>query len=99
MNRKSKTPDGEQHEEVSFFDVETYGKTAETCSKFCDKGKGLRVVGRLKQSRWEENNQKHSRVYVIAEHVEYKFSKKAADEAETETAAEPAPEEKEAAVF
>ena len=32
-------------------------------------------MGRLKQSRWEENNKKHSRVYVVAEHVEYKFSK------------------------
>ena len=75
VNRKSKTPEGETKEEVSFFDVETYGVMAEKCSKYCDKGKGVRVVGRLKQSRWEENNVKHSRVYVIAEHVEYKFSK------------------------
>ena len=75
VNRKSKTPEGEVKEEVSFFDVETYGVMAEKCSKYCDKGKGVRVVGRLKQSRWEENNVKHSRVYVIAEHVEYKFSK------------------------
>ena len=75
VNRKSKTPEGELKEEVSFFDVETYGQMAEKCSKYCDKGKGVRVVGRLKQSRWEENNVKHSRVYVVAEHVEYKFSK------------------------
>ena len=75
VNRKTKSPDGEQHDEVSFFDVEAYGKTAESCSKYCDKGKGVRVVGRLKQSRWEENNVKHSKVYVVAEHIEYKFSK------------------------
>ena len=75
VNRKTKTPEGEFKEDVSFFDVETYGQMAEKCSKYCDKGKGVRVVGRLKQSRWEENNVKRSRVYVIAEHVEYKFSK------------------------
>ena len=83
VNRKSKTPDGEQKEEVSFFDIETYGKIAETCAKFCDKGKGIRVVGRLKQSRWEDNNQKHSRVYVVAEHVEYKFTKSPAPQGES----------------
>ena len=75
VNRKSKTPEGETKEEVSYFDVETYGEMAETCSKWCDRGQGVRVVGRLKQSRWEENNVKKSKVYVIAEHVEYKFSK------------------------
>ena len=75
VNRKTKTPEGETKEEVSYFDVETYGEMAETCSKWCDRGQGVRVVGRLKQSRWEENNVKKSKVYVIAEHVEYKFSK------------------------
>ena len=85
VNRKTKTPDGEPKEEVSFFDVETYGEMAEKCSKYCDKGKGVRVVGRLKQSRWEDNNVKRSKVFVIAEHVEYKFSKpKTEDEKQQE---------------
>ena len=75
VNRKTKTPDGETKEEVSYFDVEAYGEMAESCSKWCDRGQGVRVVGRLKQSRWEENNVTRSKVYVIAEHVEYKFSK------------------------
>ena len=88
VNRKTKTPAGEVKEDVSYFDVETYGQMAEKCSKYCDKGKGVRVVGRLKQSRWEENNVKHSRVYVIAEHVEYKFSKPKPDAAKGETPAE-----------
>ncbi len=84
VNRKTKSPDGEQHDEVSFFDVEAYGKTAESCSKYCDKGKGVRVVGRLKQNRWEENNVKHSKIYVVAEHVEYKFSKPKTDDGKSE---------------
>lgn len=75
VNRKTKTPDGEQREEVSYFDIETYGEMAEKCSKFCDKGQGIRVVGRLKQSRWKENDVSKSKIYVVAEHVEYKFHK------------------------
>lgn len=94
VNRKTKTPDGETKEEVSYFDVETYGQMAENCYKWCDRGQGVRVVGRLKQSRWEENNVKKSKVYVIAEHVEYKFSKpkdEAAKNQKTEKAPEAAP--------
>ena len=48
---------------------------AEKCSKYCDKGQGIRVVGRLKQSRWKENDVSKSKIYVVAEHVEYKFHK------------------------
>ena len=103
VNRKTKTPAGETKEEVSYFDVETYGQMAESCFKWCDRGQGVRVVGRLKQSRWEENNEKKSKVYVIAEHVEYKFSKpkeKAPEvvkaEATEDAAAEPAKEAAEA---
>ena len=87
VNRYTKSPAGELKTDVSYFDVETYGEMAESCSKWCDKGQGIRVVGRLKQSRWEENKVKHSRVYVVAEHVEYKFGKKTA---EGEKPAEPA---------
>ena len=106
VNRKTKSPDGEQHEEVSYFDIETYGEMAEKCSKYCDKGQGVRVVGRLKQSRWKENDVSKSKIYVVAEHVEYKFHKpkpeevaQAAEEkaevteqAAAEAAAESAPE-------
>ncbi len=95
VNRKTKTPEGETKEEVSYFDVETYGEMAESCYKWCDRGQGVRVVGRLKQSRWEENNVKKSKVYVVAEHVEYKFSKPKDDASKnqkTEKAPEAAPE-------
>jgi len=87
VNRKTKTPDGEQKEEVSYFDVETYGEMAEKCSRFCDKGQGIRVVGRLKQSRWKEKDVSKSKVFVVAEHVEYKFHKPKVEGENTEAAA------------
>jgi single-strand DNA-binding protein len=59
--------------EVSFFDVEVWSKQAENCSKFLEKGRGVRVVGRLKQDRWTDNDGKaHSRIKIVGEHVEFK---------------------------
>jgi len=87
VNRFYKNHNDEGVEEVSFFDVETYGKAAEYCEKKATKGRGIRVVGRLKQSVWKDDNGKaYSKVYVVAEHIEYKpvFQKKEDKESFTE---------------
>lgn len=73
VNRFTKNSSGESFEEVSFFDVEAYGKMAEVCEKQSSKGRGVRVVGRLKQNRWKDNDGKNvSKVFIVAEHIEYK---------------------------
>jgi len=65
--------DQEMQKEVSFFDVTTWARLAEVCGEYLKKGRGVRVVGRLKQDRWTDPDGKtHSRVFVIAEHVEFK---------------------------
>jgi single-strand DNA-binding protein len=66
--------------EVSFFDVETWAKLAEACYAKGRKGRGVRVVGRLKQDRWSGPDGKaHSRITIVAEHVEFRpeFKKEA----------------------
>ena len=46
---------------------------AEVCKAYPSKGRGVRMVGRLKQDRWADPEGKnHSKVQVIAEHVESK---------------------------
>ena len=63
--------------ETSYFDIECYGKMAEYAGEHAKKGLVIRVVGRLKQETWSDSEQKnHSRVYVVAEHIEYKKAKK-----------------------
>ena len=65
-------------EEVSFFDVLAYGVMAESIiTKFkAKKGDGVRVVGRLKQVRYKDTSgMECSKVVVIAEHFEVRFSK------------------------
>ena len=65
--------DDEFEQETSFFDVEGWGKLAESCGKGCLKGRGVRVVGRLKQDRWTDSDGKNcSKIKVVAEHVEFK---------------------------
>lgn len=71
-NRYYKHED-ETQQEVSFFDVETWAKLATTCGEQLKKGRGVRVVGRLKQDRWVDNDGKNrSKVKIVAEHVEFR---------------------------
>jgi len=73
--------EGERQEEVGFYEIESWGRLAETCGEYLKKGRGVRVVGRLKQDRWQQNGQSRSKILIVAEHVEFKSeSKSQADE-------------------
>jgi len=74
--------------EVSFFDVETWARLAEACYAKGKKGRGVRVVGRLKQDRWNSPDGKsQSKISIVAEHVEFRPEfKKDAKAASEETA-------------
>jgi len=77
--------------EVGFFDVEAWGKLGDVCSNLGKKGRGVRVVGRLKQDRWTGSDGKsHNKVAIVAEHVEYRpdFKKKSEADSEAEVLVE-----------
>ena len=91
VNRFYKNKNNEDIQEASFFDVEAYGNMAEYCESKAKKGRGVRVVGRLKQDTWKDSNGKTvSKVYVVAEHIEYKPLKKTDAPDEKAAAAEKA---------
>jgi len=101
--------DSQIEKEVSFFDVETWAKLAENCYSLGRKGRGVRVVGRLKQDRWNGSDGKpRSKITIVAEHVEFRPEFKKEEDTYTnrmgavavEAAAEAPPvEEYEAAPF
>ncbi len=63
---------GENFEkEVSFFDVDAFGKTAEICHEKGKTGVMVRIFGRLKQNRWEKEGKSLSSVVIVADHVEF----------------------------
>jgi single-strand DNA-binding protein len=79
-NRYYKQESG-MEKEVSFFDVETWSKLAENCYNLGRKGRGVRVVGRLKQDRWDGPDGKlRSKITIVAEHVEFRPEFKKDDE-------------------
>lgn len=72
-NRSFKNSEGGLDKEVSYFDIETWGNLAQTCTSNGGKGRGVRVIGRLKQNRWTGSDGKgYSKISIVAEHVEFK---------------------------
>lgn len=63
---------GKAEMEVSYFDVEAWGALGEFAESRIEKGRGIRIVGRLKQNRWEADGKEFSKVVVVAEHIEIK---------------------------
>src|SRR3990167_2157036 len=83
INRRYKGGDGELKEETTFVDVSTFSHQAETVSKFLMKGAAVLVEGRLKFDRWDDKTpgQKKSKLYVIAERVQFLWARRAASDA------------------
>jgi single-strand DNA-binding protein len=64
-------------EEVGLLDIASHGRLAETCAEYLKKGRGVRIVGRLKQETecidvGDGPDREISRVWIEAEHVEFK---------------------------
>ena len=63
---------GERVEEVSFIESAVPDKLGEVCAEHLTKGRGVRVVGRLKQERWEDGDgYAREKFVIVAEHVEF----------------------------
>jgi len=69
--------------ETSFFDIEAWGKLAESLNGM-SKGQRVLVIGELRQEQWEKDGQKHSKVKIVASAVEkmerYQASEKVASQ-------------------
>ncbi|NBB89618.1 MAG: single-stranded DNA-binding protein [Spirochaetes bacterium] len=65
VNRRRKQGD-QWVDEASFFDVELFGRQAESIQRFMVKGKQVGIQGELRQDRWEQDGQNRSKVRVHA---------------------------------
>jgi single-strand DNA-binding protein len=74
--------EGNLEKETNFFEVEAWAILAEKSRSYGHKGRGVRVVGRLRQNRWTDTDGKtKSRIYIVAEHIEFRpESKRDGDE-------------------
>jgi single-strand DNA-binding protein len=72
-NRNYKTAEGESREEVTFLDIEAWGRTAEICGQYLTKGKPCLVEGRLKMESWDDkkDGSKRSKIVIVADNVQF----------------------------
>jgi len=75
VNTRSKQGD-EYKDEVLFIDCVVFGKQAESCGQYLNKGNLILVEGRLRERKWEYEGQKKSKMEVIASNVRFLQSKK-----------------------
>lgn len=73
VNRKWRTEFDEEREEVTFVDIDAWGKQAEAIAQHCKKGRPLFVEGRLKLDQWEDKTtgQKRSALKVVLESFQF----------------------------
>ncbi len=57
-------------EEVNFFDVTLWGRTAEVASEYLSKGSSILIEGRLKMDSWEQDGQKRYKIKVVGERMQ-----------------------------
>ena len=73
INRTWKNEAGETKEEVTFVEVDAFGRQAEVIGQYLKKGRPLLVEGRLKLDTWDDKQtgQKRSRLGVVLENFTF----------------------------
>jgi len=73
INRRFMQASGQEKDETCFLEIVVWGKQAETCSRFLQKGSTVFIEGRLVYDQWTEKDtqKKRSRIRVTAERVQF----------------------------
>ncbi len=72
VNRKWRSQDGQQREDVCFVDCRCYGKSAEVFMQYMRKGRSVLVEGRLQLDTWEGNDgQRRSKHRIFVENFQF----------------------------
>lgn len=73
VNRRFMQAGGQEKDETCFVEIVVWGKQAESCSRFLQKGASVLIEGRLVYDQWVERDtqKKRSRLRVTAERVQF----------------------------
>lgn len=92
VSAREKGDDGEWRDgEPSFYDVTCWRLLAESVAEAVGKGKRVVVTGKLRQSSWEQDGAKRSKVEVVADDVALSVLFAASDGDRPARSAPPAP--------
>ena len=78
VNRSVKKGD-KYEDEVNYFYVNIWGKTAENLKPYLNKGQQILVEGTLRQNRWEKDGKKYDRLEINADQIRLLGGKKDGD--------------------
>lgn len=82
VNERRKIPQTDQWEDYpNFIDCTMFGKRAESVAKYISKGSKVAIEGKLRWNQWEKDGQKHSKLSVIVDEIEF-MSRKSGDPVE-----------------
>ena len=73
VNRRFMQANGQEKDETCFLDIVVWGKQAETCQRYLQKGSSVFIEGRLLYDQWVEQatQKKRSRIRITAERVQF----------------------------
>ena len=84
VNERQKNADtGEWENYPNFFDCVVFGAKADSLKPYLEKGSRVCLMGHLKQSRWEKDGVKRSKVELIVDEVQTFFDKNASGNADS----------------
>lgn len=62
---------GEWDERGNFIDCTMFGKRAEALSRYLTKGQKVAIAGKLRYSTWDKDGQRHSKLDLIVDEIEF----------------------------
>lgn len=69
-NRSWTSPDGERHKETEWFNVVAWGKLAEICNQYLNKGEQVYLEGRLHTRQWDDDDgNRRSTTEIVAQEM------------------------------
>lgn len=73
INRTWKNEAGESKEEVTFVDIDAFGRQAEVISQYLKKGSPILMEGRLRLDQWDDKQtgQKRSKLGIVLEGFQF----------------------------
>ena len=74
-NERKKGQDGEWEDHTEWHNIVTFGKTAENCAKYLQKGRQVYIEGRIQTRNYEKDGVTHYRTEVVANNVSFLGSK------------------------
>lgn len=73
-DRRKNNQTGEWEDHPNFVDCTMFGSRAESVSRYIHKGSKVAIEGKLRYSQWERDGQKHSKLEIVVDEIEFMSS-------------------------